>query len=222
MFGKNGAASSRERRAGENERCGPSVTGSKRWPRRRRSLTAPAPPHYKPFVRQAPGTFFVADLDARGDLQLKAEYRYAALEQIPGAAELIGRLAGLVWRSPDAFEEPLLPGESDLTCRWRASSPSAGIATLRSDGRLLSLSLLACGLAAEQDALTLRAFQSHLLRELHDTGVEPSFDLLGLHERPLVATINFEPPAGPAYAQRAAALVDRCFAAAYFRYHGLA
>jgi hypothetical protein len=174
------------------------------------------------------GSFLMADLDARGDLRFKADYRYDVLERVPGAADLLGRLSGLLWRSPDAFEEPISVGLPDVadegpgvTVRWRASAPSAGILTLRLAGRLLSVTLLACGLSAEQDEITLRAFQSHLLRELHDTGVEPSFDLLALAERPLAATINFAPPDDPA-ANRLTALADRCFAAAYFRYHGLA
>lgn len=174
----------------------------------------------------------MADLDARGDLRLKAEYQYDVLERVAGAPELIGRLSGLIWRSPDAFNEEL-PTDADtnvdtvsasepLSVRWRASSPSAGIATLRAgDGRLLSVTILACGLSAEQDAMTLRAFQSRLLHELHDSGFEPSFDLLALAERPLAATINVASPTDPA-GQRVAALADRCFAAAYFRYHGLA
>jgi hypothetical protein len=163
----------------------------------------------------------MADLDARGDLQLRAEYQYDALTQIPGAAELIGELSGLLWRSPDQFEQANLADIAGLSFRWRSSAASAGIATVRSDGQLVSVSLLVCGQLPEQDVSTLRAFQTHLLRELHDTGIEPSFDLLSLEDRPLAATINFQPPADP-IARALAALADRCFAAAYFRYQGLA
>src|SRR3954464_15880399 len=112
----------------------------------------------------------MADLDARGDLQLRAEYHYDALPQIPGAAELIGDLSGELWRSPEAFEHANLAEIPGLTFRWRASAPSAGIATVRADDRLVSLSLLVSGQSPEQDISTLRAFQNHLLRELHDTG----------------------------------------------------
>lgn len=171
-------------------------------------------------------TFVVADLNSRGELELRGEYRYGLLEQVPGAAELIGTLSGFLWRSPDAFDEPLPTGGSPLTVRWRASGPTAGIATLRTEsGDLVSLTLLACGLNAEQDRLTLAAFQQHLLRGLHDTGYEPAFALMDLSkdlsDRPLAATINFHPPPDAA-GRRVAALADRCFAAAYFRYHGLA
>jgi len=169
-----------------------------------------------------PGTFVVADLNSRGELELRGEYRYGLLEQVPGAAELIGTLSGHLWRSPEAFDEPLPTGGSPLAVRWRAVGPTAGIATLRTESDdLVSLTLLACGLDAEQDRLTLAAFQQHLLRGLHDTGYEPAFALMDLADRPLAATINFTPP--PDAAGRAvAALADRCFAAAYFRYHGLA
>ena len=167
------------------------------------------------------GSFVMADLDVRGDLQLKADYHYDALTQIPGAVDLIGQLSGLLWRSPEEFEQPSFAGVPQLTFRWRASAASAGIAVLRWNDRLVSLSLLVSGQLPEQDLLTLQAFQTHLLRELHDTGIEPSFDLMGLHERPLAATINFQQPDDTA-AQAVAALADRCFAAAYFRFQGLA
>ena len=65
------------------------------------------------------------------------------------------------------------------------------------------------------------AFQRHLLLGLHDTGYEPAFALMDLSERPLVATINFAVPHPPAD-RIVLALADRCFGAAYFRYHGLA
>jgi hypothetical protein len=186
----------------------------------RPQLTAASCPRYKAGVQLPSGTFVMADLDVRGDLKLRAEYQYDALLQIPGAADLIGQLSGALWQSPDAFEVPLNQDDAPFTFRWRSSSESAGIATLRAGGLLVSLSLLVCGQSAEQDHLTLQAFHSHLLRELHDTGVEPSFDLLELKDRPLAATFNFHQPADPA-GQRIAALADRCFAASYFRYHHL-
>ena len=63
--------------------------------------------------------------------------------------------------------------------------------------------------------------QRHLLAELHDTGLEPAFDLINIPTRPLVATINFRSPPDQRD-QVIVALADRCFAASYFRYHGLA
>jgi hypothetical protein len=85
----------------------------------------------------------------------------------------------------------------------------------------MSLSLLASGLDRDADDITLRAFQTHLLHELRDTGVEPAFSLFELSARPLLATINFQSPPGSAQ-QRTVALADRCFAAAYFRFNHLA
>jgi hypothetical protein len=183
----------------------------------------PRSPYKKPVQsKEPPGTFVVADLNSRGELELKADYQYRLLEQVPGAAELIGTLSGFLWRSPDGFDESLPAGGSALAVRWRPSGPTAGIATLRGESDdLVSLTLLVCGLNEEQDRLTLQAFQQHLLRGLHDTGYEPAFALMDLRDRPLAATINFQPPPDDA-ARRAAALADRCFAAAYFRYHGLA
>jgi hypothetical protein len=172
-------------------------------------------------VRPQPGPFTIADLNARGDLQLKAEYRYADLEQIPGAAELIGHFSGQLWQSADEFEGPLPAPATSLTFRWRSASASSGIATLRTSGELASVSLLASGVSLNTDMLTLDTFQRHLLRELHDTGFEPAFALVELTERPLAATFNFKSPEGQVD-QLVAALADRCFAASYFRFQGLA
>ena len=174
-------------------------------------------------MRPPPGPFVVADLNARGELQLKAEYRYAELEQIPGAVELIGHFSGQLYRSPDEFEGPLPVAGTTLSFRWRSASPSSGIATLRAGGDaggLASVSLLASGVSENTDTLTLAIFQRHLLRELHDTGFEPAFALVELKERPLSATFNFRTP--DAQIDRlVTALADRCFAASYFRYQGL-
>ena len=172
-------------------------------------------------MRSTPGPFYIADLTARGELQLKAQYRYADLELIPGAADLIGHFSGQIWQSPDSFEGPLPVRDTTLTFRWRSASPTSGIATLRTDGLLASVSLLASGVSEASDSVTLETFQRHLLRELHDTGFEPAFALVELTERPLAATFNFQSPEGPVD-RVVAALADRCFAASYFRYNGLA
>ena len=172
-------------------------------------------------MRPPPGPFYIADLSARGELQLKAEYHYADLEQIPGAAELIGHFSGQLYQAPDEFEGFLPVPGCTLSFRWRSSSPSSGIATLRAGGELTAVSLLASGVSRTTDHLTLETFQRHLLRELHDTGFEPAFALVELTERPLSATFNFGSP--DAQVDRlVAALADRCFAASYFRYQGLA
>jgi hypothetical protein len=172
-------------------------------------------------MAETPRHFFVADFDVKGDLRALAEYRYEDLERIPGAGELIVRFSTALYRSPQTFELALPSAKAETTFRWLASADSAGIATLRTAGQLTSLSLLASGLNPQSDHLTLEAFQTHLLRELHDTGVEPCFALMDLKERPVVATINFASPqrAGrPAHRR----VSDRCFAASYFRYQNLA
>ena len=92
---------------------------------------------------------------------------------------------------------------------------------MRHRGDIVWLSLLVSGLQAQDDRTTLQAFQQHLVRELHGTPYEPAFTLLDLHERPLIATFNFRSPPSAAD-QTLAALLDRCFAAAYFRKLGLA
>ena len=178
-------------------------------------------PGYNRRVRSTPGPFTIADLNARGELQLKAEYRYADLEQLPGAADLIGHFSGQIWQSPEEFEGPLPVTGSTLTFRWRSASPTSGIATLRAAGELASVSLLVSGVSQTSDNLTLETFQLHLLRELHDTGYEPAFALVELAERPLAATFNFKSPEGQ-LDRIVTALADRCFAASYFRYVGLA
>jgi hypothetical protein len=164
--------------------------------------------------------FLVADLNVRGELQFRETYSYAVLERISGASDLIARCSSALWRNPELFEIPLNPTAAKLVLRWSASAATAGIATVRFEDELMSLSLLASGLDADADTITLQAFQTHLLRELHDTGVEPAFALMDLTERPLIATINFRSP--PNHTEQAVvALADRCFAAAYFRYHHL-
>jgi hypothetical protein len=164
--------------------------------------------------------FTAVDLSPQCEVRLTAQYEYALLEKIPGAAELISLLAGHVWRNPEEFETPLQQG-SKLILRWRTSSQTAGIATVRDSQRTLSLSLVASGLDADGDHLTLDAFQRHAVRELHDTGFEPSFDLIELKQRPLIATIGLFVPADEKD-RWVFALADRCFAAAYFRKLGLA
>jgi hypothetical protein len=165
--------------------------------------------------------FGVADLNARGEAVHVAEYDYPHLEQLPGAADLIAHFAASIWRSPEGFELPLPSPRSHLLWRWRASAATAGIASLRDSGPIIAISFLATGLDPQADQLTLQSFQQHLVRELHDTGFEPAFDLTHLSQRPLLATFNlFDPP--QADDLPTVALADRCFAAAYFRYHQLA
>jgi hypothetical protein len=165
--------------------------------------------------------FIVAELNVKGEIQLQERYAYDQLQKIPGAMELTATFAARLYATPEEFEVDLPLSKSSLHLRWKSSAASAGIATLRSDGELASLSLLAAGLDAEADHITLDTFQRHLLRELRDTGYEPAFGLMDLKERPLIATINFKSPSSPTD-QLLTALADRCFAAAYFRMLGLA
>ena len=176
---------------------------------------------YKGPMQLPKGTFLVADLNASGELKSRGEYRYDLLQQVPGAADLIGRLSGLLWKSPEEFEDAINPGSSKLTFRWKSSSTSAGMASLRHGETLVSITVLLSGLSEDQDHLTALALQQHLLRELRDTGFEPAFGLMDLKERPLAATINFHVALAPAD-QFISALADRCFAASYFRYQALA
>ena len=165
--------------------------------------------------------FFVADLNLRGDLKATAEYRYDQLEQVPGAAELIVQFATQLYRTPEEFEIPMVRRSDRLLYRWRSSSETSGITTLRNAGELASLAILASGINADADRLTLEAFQTHLLRELHGTQFEPAFGLREATDRPLVAVVAFAAPPEQAD-QVLVALADRCFAAAYFRYLNLA
>jgi hypothetical protein len=165
--------------------------------------------------------FFVADLNARGELAGEAqEYAYDQLQTLPGAADLIAQFSTCIWREPEELETQI-SSANNLKLRWLAAAPTAGIATVRWSDQLASLSLLCTGINPQADQITLAAFQAKLLRELHDTGTEPAFDLMSIDRRPLVATINFRSPPDP-HEQLVVALADRCFAASYFRYHGLA
>jgi hypothetical protein len=165
--------------------------------------------------------FFVADLNAKGELRSEAEYRYEQLEQVPGAADLISNFSAIVWRNAEEFEVPLHPSRKSPTLRWRASASTAGIATVRCGEELASISLVCSGLDEQADAVTLKAYQQHLMLELRDTGYEPAFGLMELKRRPVVATIPFFAPPDPTD-QLLVALADRCFAAAFFRYLSLA
>jgi hypothetical protein len=148
------------------------------------------------------------------------EYGYEQLERLPGASDLIVHLATHLYRSPQEFDTTL-PHWPDLKLRWRACAETAGISTLRYREELAALGLLASGVNPDADRLTLDAFQKHLLRELHGTEHEPAFGLSDAAERPLVAVVPFRAPHDP-QEQLVAALADRCFAAAYFRYLNLA
>jgi hypothetical protein len=163
--------------------------------------------------------FWVADLDTQGEIKLKEEYDYDALQMIDLAAILIAEFATYLWSDPAGFEIGI-PGAPTMSLRWRPSADSAGIASLRYSGRLSSLILVASGKDRQTDALTLQAFQTHLVQELHDTKYEPAFDLMGIPERPLAASIHFASPE-EGMERAVFALADRCFAAAYFRYQGL-
>jgi hypothetical protein len=166
-----------------------------------------------------PEQFWVADLDAKGEISLTETYEYDVLQSIGLAAIMIAEFATYLWSDPSGFDIPL-PGLPHMSMRWRPSADTAGIATLWCHGNLASLSLLATGIDPQADTLTFRAFQLHLVRELHDTGYEPAFDLMTLPDRPLVASIHLQTPDAPD--ERAAfSLADRCFAAAYFRYQRL-
>jgi len=165
--------------------------------------------------------FFMADVNALGELRALAEYRYETLEQIPGAGELIGTLSGAIWRSPEGFEIPLHPERPALVFRWRATASTTGVATIWYGQDPASVSLACSGLDEEADRITLQAYQRQLLQELRDTGYEPAFSLVHLRERPLLATINFITPQDPGE-KILVALADRCFGAAFFRYLSLA
>src|SRR6476469_8112910 len=97
---------------------------------------------YKGFVQTAARSFWVADVNVRGELELKAEYQYDALQQIPGAAELIGDFSGALWRTPRNFEQQLPLEGTQMALHWQSTSDSTGIATLWQSEDLVSLSLL--------------------------------------------------------------------------------
>jgi hypothetical protein len=165
--------------------------------------------------------FYVADLTVQGELRDITEYDYAALERIPGASDVIARCSGEIWKNPEQLDVILSElGKTQL--RWRATSASAGVATVRrADGGPVSISLVVAGRDVEADATTLSVMQQHLVRELRQTPFEPAFDLIQIKQRPLIATMTFA--SGTSSEEpMIEAIADRCFAAAYFRYLGLA
>jgi len=165
-------------------------------------------------------SFHVADLRASGEIHSTAEYAYEHLEQVPCARELIADLASSLYREPEEFERPLDP-RGEMVFRWHSNSSASGNSSLRDRGNLISFGLLVSGLNSDSDQITLETFQTHLLRELHGTPYEAAFDVMSLQQRPLLVSVAFGEPAEKA-GQSLAALADRCFAAAYFRYLGIA
>ncbi|MDB5328210.1 MAG: hypothetical protein JWM57_3779 [Phycisphaerales bacterium] len=165
--------------------------------------------------------YCVVDLKASGDLIATTAYLYADLERIPGCAELIGHLSGELWKAPDAFDTELGDAAGVMSLRWWSTAPTAGLMTLRSEQQVLSVTVLASGIHAEADRLTIHALQQQLAVELHGTRHEAAFALAELDQRPLAATINIRSPKERSL-QALTAVADRCFAAAYFRYLHLA
>lgn len=166
-------------------------------------------------------TFQVADLNPQGEVRATQPYDYETLERIPGCSDLIARFSGQLYQDAQQFGLTLTNSAAPVTLRWHASADTAGIATVRYGSELASISILATGIVPDADQITLVAFQRHLTHELHDTGYEPAFGLLELRERPIVATIAFHSPEVEVD-RLIVAIADRCFAAAYFRFHKLA
>ena len=124
--------------------------------------------------------FYVADLNAQGELREVTQYDYALLQQIPGAGDLISRFSKELEKKAEVLEIPLTD-EGLAMLRWRSTAASAGIATLRrSTGELVSLSLLLAGRDPNADTTTVDVLQKHLVRELRQTPFEPGFDLVHL------------------------------------------
>ena len=166
-----------------------------------------------------PREFHVADITPAGEVRAAETYEYELLERIDVAADLIALFSTWLWRSPDSFEVAL-PG-ARLHVRWRASSETTGVVTLRSDtGEVCSLAILLSGKDPQADMITIDVLQNHLVRQLHDSGFEPGFGLRGLDQRPLIATLSLLPPAD-LRDRGLFALWDRCFAASFFRKQGL-
>lgn len=163
--------------------------------------------------------FHVADITPAGEVGASQSYQYELLERIDTAADLITLFSTWLWRSPESFEIAL-PG-ARLHVRWRASSETSGVVTLRSDtAEVCSLAILLSGKDPQADTITTDVLQTRMVRQLHDSGFEPGFGLRSLDERPLIATLSLLPPADPR--DRALfALWDRCFAASFFRKQGL-
>jgi hypothetical protein len=162
--------------------------------------------------------FTVVDLTPQCEIRASAGYSYALLERIDGAPRLLGQLGGAIWATPQGFDLPL--GSGGLVLRWAATAEACGIATLRSAGQPLSVSVICSGTDPHADQTTLTTFQTHVCRELHDTQFEASFQVHQITTRPLLVTLGLFAPKQPAD-QAIFALADRCFAAAYFRRLGL-
>ena len=145
------------------------------------------------------GPFIVADLNVRGELQLKASYEYEQLEQVPGAADLIAHpsseKSGKALRnggSPDC-------GLAKPTCICAGDPPPPPPAWRRLQRRRPGF--------AEAGRLRDRRRGGSDHPGRRSSGIfcascatpamKPAFGLMDLKERPLVATINFRSPSDP-------------------------
>lgn len=163
--------------------------------------------------------FWVADLTPTGEVRCTERYDYDTLSRLPGAMDLITIFSTYLWRSPEGFDLALPGGH--LSLQWLACAPTCGVARLAEGERLRGLALLLTGGEVDSERTTIAALQRQWLAHLHDTGTEPAFDLAGVRQRPLVASMGLSLPAGPTD-RILFGLYDRCLGASYFRKAGLA
>lgn len=163
--------------------------------------------------------FWVIDLHPSGDVRSTERYTYALLQQIPSADDLITQIATELYRNPNGFE--LHVGtQRALLLRFAPISQSSAALTVRerSSSAVVSFSLMLTEAEPAHESISLDAFQKQVVRELHGTEHEASFAIRGLTQRPALISLSLHDPKNPAD-RAVAAVVDRCAAAAYFRYH---
>lgn len=123
------------------------------------------------------------------------------------------------WIKPSspAFRRPI-PGPSyrHIELHWTANSADAAIATFYAHGVPLTCSALVTGIDPEADQAVQRGVQAIVASTLGGTAVEPSFDCMGVAERPAIISYNISSNLEAAADLKKIAELETLLAAAFF------
>lgn len=134
------------------------------------------------------------------------------------APEAVEVFAGMLARHGPAFFEPIpIPAFAHLSLRWTAALPGVALATFGRGDHPYTTSVLLAGTNPADEPAALRTVQglvNDLLRQLAPAGTEPGYDLAGVRERPVIASVVL-PSAVPGDDLQLIADMETCLAAAY-------
>jgi hypothetical protein len=112
------------------------------------------------------------------------------------------------------------PFFEEYSLRFTAIGESSAIATFLYCGTLLSISALLCGDEPANDGIGLARLQNVLVGTRHLTGVEPSFALSRIEERPAIVTLELPLPPTSEQTRKYGQEMAVCLACAYFAERG--